>query len=169
MKKNIRIISLCLMILLIKPFCVSSQTTDCSVNYEKALLLYNSGMADSALSIIKPCLGNNDALNKISKETRARIFRLAALSCIMNGNPTEAEKYARKMLINQPDYKNKPDESDLQEFRLMLDKITPQPSLRIGLTAGINIPFVKLQKEYTNYELNLGKYSLNGKLGISLG
>jgi hypothetical protein len=126
-------------------------------------------MADSALNVIKPCLGNNDALNKISKETRARIFRLAALSSIMTGNPGEAEKYARKMLINQPDYKNKPDESDLQEFRLMLDKITPQPSLRIGLTAGINIPFVKLQREYTNYDLNLGKYSLKGKLGYQFG
>jgi hypothetical protein len=41
----------------------------------------------------------------MSKETRARIFRLAALSSIMTGNPTEAEKYSRKMLINQPDYK----------------------------------------------------------------
>jgi hypothetical protein len=169
MKKNIRIISLFLMVFLIKPFCVSSQTSDCSVNYEKALLLYNSGMADSALSIIKPCLGNNDALNKISKETRARIFRLAALSSIMNGNPTEAEKYARKMLINQPDYKNNPDESDLQEFRLMLDKITPQPSLRIGVTAGINIPFVKLQKEYSNYELQSGKYILKGSVGYQFG
>lgn len=169
MKKNIRIISLCFMVLLIKSLCVYAQTTDCSVNYERALLLYNSGMADSALSVMRPCLENNEALNKISKETRTRIFRIAALSSIMNGNPGEAEKYARKMLINQPGYKNNPDESDLQEFRLMLDKITPQPSLRIGLTAGITIPFVKLQKEYTNYELWSEKYTLKGSIGYQFG
>lgn len=169
MGKNIRIISICFMALLIKPLCVYSQTTDCSVNYERSLLLYNSGMADSALSVMRPCLENNEALNKISKETRARIFRIAALSSIMNGNPSEAEKYARKMLINQPGYKNNPDESDLQEFRLMLDRITPQPSLRIGLTAGINIPFVKLQKEYTNYELQSANYTLKGSVGYQFG
>jgi hypothetical protein len=169
MKKIIRIISLFLMVLLIKPLSIFSQTKDCSVNYEKALLLYNSGMADSALSVIKPCLENNEALNKISKETRARIFRIAALSSIMNGNPGEAEKYARKMLINQPDYKNKKAEEDLMEFRLILDKITPQPSLRIGITAGLNIPFVKLQGKYSNYDLQSGKFSLKGHMGYQVG
>lgn len=126
-------------------------------------------MADSALSVMRPCLENNDALNKISKETRARIFRIAALSSIMNGNPAEAEKFARRMLINQPGYKNNPDESDLQEFRLMLDKIAPQPSLRIGINGGINIPFIKLQKEYSNYEIQSGNYSVKGSIGYQFG
>ena len=167
--KNIKIIPLGLMILFFKPFSISAQIADCSVNYEKALLLYNSGMADSALSVVKPCVENNEALNKISKDTRARIFRLAALSSIMTGNPTEAEKYARKMLIYQPDYKNKQNEGDLMEFRLMLDKITPQPSLRIGITAGANIPFVKLQGKYSNYDLQTGEYSLKGSFGYQFG
>ena len=137
MGKNTRSISLLLMVLLIKPFFIYTQTTDCSVNYEKALLLYNSGMADSALRIMKPCLENKEALNNISKETRSRIFRIAALSSIMNYDPVEAEKYAREMLINQPYYKKNQNEGDLMEFSLMLDKISPQPSFRVGFTGGL--------------------------------
>jgi len=169
MKKNIVAISICLIVLVTIPFCVSAQTTDCSVNYEKALLLYNSGMADSALSVLKPCLGNKEALNKISKETRARIFRIAALSSIMNGNPGDAEKYTREMLINQPDYKYNQNEGDLAEFGLILDKISPQPSLRFGITGGINIPFLKLGKNYSNYDIQSGEYSLNGTIGYQFG
>jgi hypothetical protein len=169
MKKNISIISLLLMVLLIRPLCVSAQTNDCSVKYEKALLLYNSGMADSAMNVIRPCLENGEALNSMSKETRARIFRIAALSSIMNGNPAEAEKYARKMLINQPDYKSQQHEGDLDEFRLMLEKISPRPSLRAGITAGVNIPFVKLQGNYSNYDLQTGKYNLKGNTGYQFG
>jgi hypothetical protein len=126
-------------------------------------------MADSALSVMKPCLNNNEALSKISKETRSRIFRIAALSSIMNGNPSEAEKYARKMLIYQPDYKSQQHEGDLDEFRLILEKISPQPSIRVGIAAGVNIPFVKLQGNYSNYDFNLGKYSLKGRLGYQFG
>ena len=129
--------------LVFNQLCIFSQTADCSVNYERALLLYNSGMADSSLSVMKPCLDNDEALNKISKETRARIFRLASLSCIMKGDPEEAEKYARKMLINQPDYKDQQNEGDLDEFRLILDKIFPQPAMRIGISCRRQYAFCK--------------------------
>lgn len=55
------------------------------------------------------------------------------------------------------------------EFRLMLDKITPQPSLRIGITAGANIPFVKLQGKYSNYDLQGREFSLKGNMGYQFG
>jgi hypothetical protein len=83
----------------------------------------------------------------------------------MTGKPDDAEKYARKMLTYQPDYKNTQHEGDLMEFQLMLDKISPQPSLILGITGGINFPFLNLQKHYSIYELQSGEYTLDGRMG----
>ena len=80
----------------------------------------------------------------------------------------EAEKYARKMLTYQPDYKNTKHEEDLMEFQLMIDKISPQPSLILGITGGVNLPFIKLQKNYSNYELQSGEYTINEKSGYQV-
>ena len=148
---------------------IFAQIEDCSLNYEKALLLYNSGMADSALRIMKPCIENKEMLKNISKETRARIYRLAALSGIMTNNPEEAEKFARKLLINEPDYKDKKNDEDLNEFRLLLDKITPKPSLRLGAAAGLNIPFINLQRKFSNVALQSEKNSFDGIPGFQFG
>jgi hypothetical protein len=165
MEKIKSITVLCLLIFFSMSFTVTAQVTDCTANYEKALLLYNRGMADSVLAILKPCIDIKSAFNKLSKEACARIYRLAALSSIMTGNPGDAEKYARELLVYQPDYKNSQHEGDLQEFRLMLDRINPKPFIRAGITAGGNLPFLKLQKEYSNYELASMKSSLKGSLG----
>lgn len=169
MKRNIEITAFCMMVIFLNPISAFAQTADCPVNYERASLLYNSGMPDSALSIIKPCLENKKALNNISKETRGRIFRLAALSNIMTGSPADAERYARKMLTCLPDYKNKMADEDLLEFRLMLNKLVPQPSLRFGITGGTNLPVLKLQKEYSNYNLDSLKSGLKKSFGFQFG
>jgi Outer membrane protein beta-barrel domain len=151
-------------------FTSTAQVVNCSENYEKALKLYNYGMADSALSILKPCLGNKKALDKVSKETGANIFRLAALSSIMKGDPGKAEEYVKQLLKYQPDYKNNMREDDLQEFRLMLNKTYSQPAMRFGVIGGINIPFVKLEKKYSNYETAFGRdYSLKTSYGFQFG
>lgn len=169
MKINKKLPSICLIVLLLKPVILLAQTADCSVNYEKALLLYKSGMADSALSVLKLCIRNNEELRNLSKETRGRIFRLASLSSIMTGNPEEAENYAREMLVYQPDYKNRMDNEDLMEFRLILEKLVPKPSLRFGINAGINFPILKLQKNYSNYILDSARYDLNTSPGFQFG
>jgi len=148
----------------------TAQVVNCSENYEKALKLYNYGMADSALSVLKPCLGNKKALDKVSKETIANIFRLAALSGIMKGDPEKAEEYVKQLLKYQPDYKNNLREDDLMEFRLMLNKTYPQPALRLGVIGGINIPFVKLDKKYSDYGTSFGgDYTLAGSSGFQFG
>ena len=158
-----------LMVLTFLPSEIFAQIEDCSLNYEKASLLYNSGMADSALRIMRPCIDNKEMMKNISKETRARIYRLAAMSDIMTDNPEEAEKYARMMLINEPDYKDKKNDEDLTEFRLLLDKITPKPSLRLGVSAGVNIPFVKLQGKFSNVALQSEENSFDGIPGYQFG
>jgi outer membrane protein W len=170
MKKIINGISLGTLVFFLISLTGTAQDVNCSENYEKALKLYNYGMADSALSILKPCLGNKKVLDKISKETAANIFRLATLSSIMKGDPVKAEEYVKQLLKYQPDYKNNLREDDLAEFRQMLNKNYSQPALRIGLTGGANMPFVKLQKKYSDYETSFGgDYTLAGSTGFQFG
>jgi hypothetical protein len=154
---------------LFTPFCIKGQTVDCSSNYEKALILYNRGMADSALSVLQPCLGNKRSLISLPDETRGRIFHLAALSSIMTSNPGDAEKYIKQMLEYLPDYKNGKNEGDLMEFNLMLNKVTAIPSLRISITGGINLPFAKITKQYSNYQAMAGSPSLRSSIGYLFG
>ena len=170
MKKIKRIIIFCLTVVFLMPPIIKGQTTDCSSNYEKALLLYNKGMSDSALRVLQPCLESKRTLKSLSARTNGRIFRLAALSCIMTDNPRDAEKYVKQMLKYQPDYKDNFREDDLVEFRLMVNKRYSQPALRIGVMGGINIPFVKLEKKYSDYETSFGgDYTLDRSTGFQFG
>lgn len=168
--KNIKwIISLGIAGILSFSFDCNAQQANCSENYEKALKLYNYGLADSALAVLNPCLTNKKALNNISKETGADIFRLAALSSIIKGDPVKAEEYVKEMLRYQPDYKNNPREGDLMEFRMIVNKTYSQPALRIGVTGGINLPSLELEKKYSEYETSFGgEYSLDGITGYQL-
>jgi hypothetical protein len=165
MGTNKKIFTICMLIFFSASFSLSAQKTDCAVNYEKALLLYNRGMADSVLAILKPCMEDKSAFSRLPKETCARIYRLAALSSIMTGSPADAEEYSKGLLVYQPNYKNSQHEGDLQEFRLILDKINPLPFIRIGISAGSNLPLLKLQKGYSNYELTSMRSELQGRLG----
>ncbi|MCX6254213.1 MAG: outer membrane beta-barrel protein [Bacteroidia bacterium] len=169
--KNIKnSIPLCILAFFLISFSINAQEVNCSQNYEAALKLYNYGMADSALAILKPCLENKKALDKVSRETGANIFRLAALSSIMKGDPSKAEEYVKQLLKYQPDYKNNLRVDDLMEFRLMVSNTSSQPSLRLGITAGANMPFVKLQKKYSDYETSFGEaYSLERSFGYQFG
>jgi hypothetical protein len=130
----------------------SAQVANCSENYEAALKLYNYGMADSALNVLRPCLGNTKAITNITNETSAKIFRLAALASIMKGDPGSAEEYVRQLLKYQPDYKNNLTDDDLLEFRMMVNKTYSQPDLRLGVIGGVNMPFLALQRKYSSYE-----------------
>ena len=144
----------------------AGQVADCYENYERALKLYNSGLDDSVLIILNPCLENNKAHNRVSKELDANIYRLAALSCIMKNDPAKAEYYIKQLLKYQPDYKNKFRDDDLMEFRVMINSNHSQPAFRIGVVAGGNIPLVKLKKRYSDYETAAGNAS---SLGMSSG
>jgi hypothetical protein len=169
MKKTKSIIVLCLTMFLFMPIIIKGQITDCSSNYEKALLLYNKGMADSALRVLQPCLDDKKMLKNLSDRTIERIFRLAALSCIMTANPDDAEKYVKKMFEYQPYYKNSNNEDDLMEFRLMLDKFTVVPSLRACISGTIRFPFSDITKQYSNYQVVAGSPSLSGSNGYLFG
>jgi hypothetical protein len=164
-----RVLFFCLMVNLLVPLSIKGQSTDCSANYEKALLLYNRGMADSALKVLQPCLETKGTLNSLSARTCGRIFRLAALSSIMTENPGDAESYAKRMLQYQPDYKNNEKEGDLMEFRLILDKFSAQPLWRIAIIAGSNYPFIELLKTYSFYASSGSTFSLQSTFGYQFG
>jgi len=153
--------------ILLSVYC-NAQEMNCSDRYEAALGLYNYGMADSALSTLKPCLDNKQALKQQSKESSASMFRLAALSSIMTGNPEEADKYITRLLQYQPNYKENFREEDLEEFRFILLNKSTHPSIMLGIRAGINIPFLKLQKKYTYPEKNAASYELERSTGFQI-
>jgi Outer membrane protein beta-barrel domain len=169
MKRIKHIFTFGLVVLIFNSFNCQAQSTDINADYEKALQLYNYGMADSALSILKTCIANRKELNNLSPERRASVYRLAALSDIMTGNSEEAEAYARRMVTNKPDYRNHFQADDLMEFRLIVQKTIPQPSLRIGLIGGFNIPFVNVQKKYSDYESTAGTYTVTKMAGYQIG
>jgi Outer membrane protein beta-barrel domain len=164
-----RVFTFCLTVTLFMPLSIKGQTTDCSSGYDQALLLYNRGMADSALRVLKPCLETKRILNSTSRQTSGRIFRLAALSSIMTENPDDAEKYAKQMLQYLPDYKNSENEGDLMEFRLILDKLSAQPLWRIGIMAGTNYPFTDLLKKYSYYATDGSTFILQNNIGYQFG
>jgi len=147
----------------------NAQVPNCSGNYEKALQLYNYGMADSVLNMLEPCLEHKKALKNVSKETCANIFRLAALASIMTGLPAEAESYITQLLKYQPDYKNNMRDDDLEEFRMILNSKSAQPDLLLGIRAGANIPFLNLEKSISDYDAQESYYSLDSKIGYQLG
>lgn len=169
MKKPVNIALILMLMLCIFTPGTSGQGTDCYLSYDRALVLYKSGISDSTILVLRPCLDNREALMSIPKETRARIYRLAAMSSIMVGNIVPAEEYIRQMLINQPDYKANPNPDDLMEFKQILDRIEVKPSLRSGIRAGSNYPFLKLRKQYSNYTLNDPEYSLKSSFGYQFG
>jgi hypothetical protein len=165
MKKITKKLILIATTLLVVPFWIVGQKTDCSMNYEKALIFYNSGMNDSAFITLQPCVDNKAALSGIPKENRARMYRLAALSCIMIGNGEKAEEYIRQLVACQPGYGNTPNPDDVMEFRVILERITPSPLLRIGAATGINIPFIKVEKKFSDYPTADGSYVVELRTG----
>ena len=170
MKSLIPCVSLIILALISFSNSSAGQTVNCSDKYEMALQLYNYGMADSALVVLNPCLESKKELGNLSKEASADIYRLAALASIMKGEPGKAEEYVSQLLRVQPDYKHNFKDDDLMEFRLMVNSKLPQPSLRIGFSAGFNIPQLKLQKSYSDYETSFGEaYSLNETTGYQFG
>lgn len=146
-----------------------AQVPNCSGNFKKALQLYNWGMADSALNMLKPCLEHKKALKKVSKETCAEIYRLAALASIMTGHPMEADEYITQLLKYKPDYKNNMRDDDLEEFKLILKSKSAQPDLLIGIRGGTNLPLLNLEKSFSDYDAQESYYSLDKKIGYQFG
>jgi len=165
MKRIKYIFALCLLLIFFTSLNIYAQLTDPDTDYDKALQLYNYGMADSSLNVLKPYLENKKELNKLSNERCAGIFRLAALSAIMTGKNTEAEGYVRQLVTYKPDYRRNFRENDLTEFRLMVDRSIARPSIRIGVMGGINVPFVNVEKKYSDYLTPGEAYSIEKNTG----
>lgn len=145
------------------------QVPDCKSNYEKAAQLYDYGMADSALSVLQPCLEHQKVLKNVPRETSGEIFRLAALACIMLGRSEDANEYITQLLKYQPDYKNNIREDDLEEFKLILNSKSAQPDWILGIMAGTNMPFLSLEKKFSDYDAQENYYKLEAGMGYQFG
>ena len=67
-----------------------AQEIKCHERYQFALTQYNFGLADSALSLLDPCLFNQRIHKELTRGESVNIYRLAALSSIMIGKPEDA-------------------------------------------------------------------------------
>ena len=130
---------------------VHSQEYDCSDTYYVALNLYNSGMVDSAYSVLNSCLGNKKALIQSSKDTRANIYRLSALACIIVERAEEAKPHIEKLLANQPYYKDNFKEDDLLEFKEIMNGYSAQPRIIVGTNFYLNSYKATLIKYFTGH------------------
>jgi tetratricopeptide (TPR) repeat protein len=146
-----------------------AQEIRCEEQYQLALTQYNYGLADSALSILEPCLLNQRIHKELTRGGSVNIYRLAALSSIMIGNPEDAEKYIKELLKYQPDYAENWREGDLMEFRYMIEGVSSQPSFKLGIWAGFNVPMLTLEKNYTDPEKPGAQFSLDGHTGFQIG
>jgi len=147
-----------------------SQGSDCSYSYYVALNLYNNGMVDSAYNVLNSCIGNQKALNKSSKNTKADIYRLSALSCIILERPAEARTHIEKLLANQPYYKDDFKQDDLLEFKEIVNGFSVQPRITLGVDYYSSIYSTELVKYFTGHFLpgapSIERYS-NANLGLS--
>jgi len=146
-----------------------AQEVNCADKYQQALEFYNFGMTDSALNTLIPCMESKQDLKEVPNETSANIFRLAALSSILTGDPVEADHYITRLLQYQPDYKENFREDDLEEFRLMVLSKSVRPSILLGLRIGFTMPFSELQKNYTYPEKPLGSFALENSTSFHIG
>lgn len=146
-----------------------AQEIDCGDKYQSALEQYNLGLAESALSILEPCLQSQRIHKDLTRVESVNIYRLAALSSIMIGNPEDAEKYIRELLKYQPDYAENWREGDLMEFRQIFEGVSSQPSFKLGLRAGMIFPLLSLEKNYTDPPKMATTFSLEGQTGFQFG
>jgi len=143
-----------------------AQLTDCVISYAKALDMYNTGQFNVALETLTPCLESTNAQKKVSKSTRMELFRLAALCSYLTGKTEEADRYTRKVLFYQPDYKNNPRDDDLAEFTGSINSLIVLPKLSVGLSAGTSYPVVSLVNQYSAIDPEIQTHSISGKPGI---
>lgn len=132
---------------------VDSQEYDCSYSYYIALNLYNSGMVDSAYNVLHSCIVNKKVLKKSSKNTRADIYRLSALSCIILERTAEAKTHIEKLLANQPYYKDNFKKDDLLEFKEMVKGFSVQPRIILGADCYSHFNNTELIKYFTGHFL----------------
>jgi outer membrane protein W len=146
-----------------------AQEIQCDERYQLALTQYNFGLADSALSLLEPCLQSQRIHKELTRVESVNIYRLAALSSIMIGNPEDAEKYVKELLRYQPDYAGNWREGDLMEFRQIFERVSSQASFKLGFRAGVNFPLLSLQKIYTDPPKQAASFSIDGGTGFQFG
>ena len=139
--KHIQALLLLSLLLLVSAGNIYSQkndNTELRDKYKQAKTLFDEGKADKALDVLRPHLRKIKQKNA-SKELRAKLNRMAALSHIILKNEDSALIYVKHLLSIYPDYveKNKED-YDFQRLHSFMGRYTTHPGLIVGFVAGIN-------------------------------
>lgn len=140
-----------LLLLCTLPDNVFSQENDLSYAYYYATDLYNTGKIDSAYNILSESLKNKQLYKKTSRNTKASVYRLAALSSILLENHDNARYYVKKMLACRPYYRDNFREGDFLEFRSMVNEFTVLPRVVIGAGVFSDYSNVSIEKNLTSH------------------
>jgi len=130
---------------------IFAQENDLSYAYYNATNLYNTGKIDSAYSILSESLKNKQLYKKTSKNTKASIYRLTALSSILLENHDNARYYVKRMLACRPYYRDNFREGDLLEFRSLVEEYTVLPRVVIGAGVFTDYSKISLEKNLTSH------------------
>jgi len=157
--------SVLILLLSVCSFNLCAQQVDCSRKFYQAESYYNRGMIDSAITTLTPCLENMEFMKKEPKERKVNIFRLAALSFYVSGQPEEASEYVKKMVELDPDYRNNFVDGDLGEFRDAVLNLESTPFLTAGIKVGANFPMITIEEQYSKWMDPLEGTKIEGKMG----
>jgi hypothetical protein len=142
MKRKILLFTFCLLCSFTER--TLAQTDSCITHLKDASADYDEGNSDQAILLLKNVLRNCELV----KADRIQANKLLILCYLSIDNLEEADKAAENIIKIDPNYapdKFKDDQGLINIFK----KYKAQPVFSIGVSGGINKPYVKTVKQYS--------------------
>lgn len=122
----------------------SAQTDTCILHLKDAGNKYEQGNFDDAITLLKSTIEHC----QLAKDDEIQASKILIL-CYQNiDNLEAADRTAKAVLKLDPNYRPDKFKDDASLIKLF-DKYQPQPTFSIGLSGGINMPFVKTINKYS--------------------
>jgi len=138
--------------------------------YRRASKLYEDARIDTALQILNNCVKHSISFKFSSKDTKADIYRLRAMSYLLVDSVEDARKNIKKMLIYRPFYKEENIvEDDLERFVDALDTLIASPQLYIGIRAGVNYSRMNVVNHYEVLEASSSSLAVAPQFAVNVG
>lgn len=118
--------------------------------YRRAFKLYEAARIDTALRVLEGIKEHSNSFGVSSRDTKADVYRLAALSYLLLDSIDDARENIKKMLENRPFYKeDNVVDDDLPRFVDALDTLIASPQSYVGLKLGLNQSQMQIIKRYS--------------------
>ncbi|MCU0455261.1 MAG: hypothetical protein MUE74_03080 [Bacteroidales bacterium] len=113
--------------------------------------LYDQGKVDSTFGILSSCINDDQPFRKTTRNTKAEIYRLYALSAVLLDKPDDARSGIEHLLRYRPYYRNDFHRDDLVEFRRIVTDFTVQPKIVLGVKYFMDFPEFSIEKNLTSH------------------